>query len=147
MLGARDGERIVLFASECGAEMAEWGLDVAHDEFACLDRLIRLMRRGAADLGPVRIVGDCALVVIRPHPKDRPGKYDAYAQAGPAPRVLVDAGGDGIEAVLTADAVVGMDSSLLYEAEALGKPAISLLPGHRLAPAFVADLEPGPRQR
>ena len=132
--GANDGENIILFASECGAEMAEQGLDVPYEELAYLDRLIELVCRSVA-FGPVRSSPDRSLVVIRPHPKDRSGKYAAYLGTARAPRTVLDGERDGIVSVLAADAVVGMDSSLLYEAAALDRPVMSLIPGHALAAA------------
>jgi hypothetical protein len=112
--GATPGERVLLFASDCGREIVAAGRTMPYDEVEGLQRL--LAHRGGAR------------VVVRPHPKDRPGKYDAFA----APDVRISGEEDSIAAILSADLVVGMDSTLLVEAEALGRPAVSLWPRHRL---------------
>jgi hypothetical protein len=66
-------------------------------------------------------------VLVRPHPRDREGKYDAtIARHSGPPRVVVSADGSPDAVLLAADLVTGMNSSLLYEALALGREAISL---------------------
>jgi hypothetical protein len=120
--GAGGDETVVLFASENAAEMAEAGRPAPYDEFVCLERLIDVLARGSW-LGPGPF-----LVVVRPHPKDRPGKYAEYEGVGRgAVRLVVSAEGRAPDAAQAADRVVGMNSTLLYEAAALGRPVHTLV--------------------
>ncbi|GAB4192643.1 MAG: hypothetical protein OHK0024_32830 [Thalassobaculales bacterium] len=97
---------VVLFASECLAEMRAAGKPIPVDEFDVLAALI------------ARSTGT---VVIRPHPRDTPGKYDAWRREA-GPRVLVSEEGSPAEAILAADVVAGITSTMLDEAAALGRP-------------------------
>ncbi|MCW2249526.1 hypothetical protein M2352_005209 [Azospirillum fermentarium] len=115
--GVSPGAVVVLFPGEAQAEMCATGRIARYDEFACLEHVLAQ----AAEAG--------ACVVIRPHPKDTPGKYDRYAAP---PTVVVSTDGDSLHAVLAADVVAGMDSTLFVEAGALGRPAVSLWPRHPL---------------
>lgn len=125
--GADQETEIVLFASECTAEMAALGRPSPYSEFATLKRLIANIE---ADL-PIdgrRIGSRRSLLVIRPHPRDLRGKYDAYATLDDSPRIVVSSDGTPAQAILAADLVVGMDSTLLFEADALGQAVVSLVP-------------------
>jgi hypothetical protein len=123
--------QLILFVSECGREMAAAGRPVQHDEIAELESFIDALEAGrhpAASASP----GDICLVV-RPHPRDRVGKYDSYVGSRPSGLTIVaSAAGEALSAVAAADMVVGLNSSLLHEATALGRPAMSLT-GHPLA--------------
>jgi hypothetical protein len=120
--GAGPDDTVVLFASENATEMAEAGRPAPYDEFACLERLIDVLTHGSW-LGPGPF-----LVVVRPHPKDRPGKYAEYEGFGRGGvRLVVSAEGRAIEAAQAADGVVGMNSTLLYEAAELGRPVHTLV--------------------
>lgn len=129
--GAGEGSDVVLFASECVAEMAALGRPSPYDEFAAVEGLL-------ADLAARRTLGPLALdpartvVVLRPHPRDAAGKYDRYRRED-GPRVVVSADGAADLAIASCDLVVGMDSTLLYEARALGAPVLSLIPDSRFA--------------
>ena len=121
------GRRIILFASECGSEMRLVGRAVPYDEFKALDSLLDAVKRGLPLCGQVFAASDTT-IVIRPHPRDRVGKYDQFTiAAANGPEIRVSDAGAPEQAVLAADLVVGMDSQLLREAEALGRPAFSLL--------------------
>ena len=113
--GAGADERVVLFASQPIREMSAFGKPANFDEFDCLAQLSR------------RLNGDDAasLIVVRPHPRDVHGKYDGIAGEGP-PRTIVSDAGTGVDAIRAADAVAGMTSMLLTEAEALSRPVIYL---------------------
>jgi hypothetical protein len=62
-------------------------------------------------------------VVVRPHPKMSARDFERYAG-----EVIVQEGGDPLDAVLNADVVVGMTSILLGEAAILGCQVLSVLP-------------------
>jgi hypothetical protein len=107
---AEPEDRVVLFASECGREMADQGRPAAYDELAVL-----------ADLTDELAATAQTVLVVRPHPRDRAGKYDAWHASVPARlRGCVSADGSPAEAILAADLVAGMDSTMLREARALG---------------------------
>ena len=121
--GAAEGDRVVLFASECGREMAVAGRAARYDEIAMLHALIAdCMARDDADR---------TVIVVRPHPRDAAGKYDGIAALAPL-RLVVSAEGAAPEAISAADEVVGMESTLLLEARALGRGARSLTGWARL---------------
>ncbi len=122
--GAHAQDVVVLYASECNAEMAAAGRPSAFDEFATLDRLIALVRARATIAG-IPTAPDTTLIVVRPHPRDRAGKYDSW-RATSAPRLVISTDGAPLEALCAADAIAGMDSTLLREAAALHRPVVSL---------------------
>jgi hypothetical protein len=119
--------RVVLFVSENAAEARAMGRPVDFDEFSLLSGLIE-------SIGARRPIGswrydktnDEIVVVVRPHPRDLPGKYDSYARPS-GPRVIVSGSGTPAEAVTGADLVVGMRSALLDEAHILGRPVHRLI--------------------
>lgn len=130
--GAGDSTFVILFASECGREMAALGRPSPYDETeilgGLLNELARGQRPGGGELNPADVV-----VVVRPHPRDAEGKYNAFASgAKTAPRVAVSAEGSPPLALMAANLVVGMNSSLLYEALELGRAVVSLT-GHDIA--------------
>lgn len=114
---AAEGDRVVLFASECGREMAEHGRPAAYDEMDVLARFAEELASAST-----------TVLVVRPHPRDGVGKYDAWrAAAPPLLRACVSDAGSPAEAILAADLVVGMDSTMLREARALGRAFRSLV--------------------
>jgi len=117
----------VLFVSECASEMKALGRDSGYDEVALLEALLRKLQIGELPSG--KHADPAAVsVVIRLHPRDTASKYDALLAAhGENQRVIVSSEGDSDTAVSAADFVVGMDSSLLYEAYALGRPVHSMI--------------------
>ncbi len=119
------GWEVILFASECTAEMAGLGRPSPYSEFETLERLIADIRMHKP-IGGRPFPPDRSVLVIRPHPRDSKGKYDAYATLD-SPRVVVSRDGTPAQAILAADIVVGMDSTLLFEAEVLGRTAVSLV--------------------
>jgi hypothetical protein len=117
----------VLFVSECGSEMKALGRDSGYDEVALLRNLLRQLQAGRLPSGE-RVTATAVSVVIRPHPRDAAGKYDAVLATHQGDlRVIVSSEGDSDTAVSAADFVVGIDSSLLYEAYALGRPVHSMI--------------------
>lgn len=63
-------------------------------------------------------------VVLRLHPKNVPADFDRYLDEVDQ----ISSGGDPLEMVYAADAVVGMTSRLLSDAAALGVPTLSIVP-------------------
>jgi hypothetical protein len=122
---AGEASQVVLFASENTTEMASLGRSAPYDEHAILKALIEDIAN-SQPIGSLTITPGKALVVIRPHPRDAAGKYDTYAQAA-NPTIRISAAGSPLEAILAADVIVGMDSALLFEAQALDCPALSLV--------------------
>lgn len=118
--GVSSEARVVLFASENTTEMAAFGRMPNWDECACLRQLI-------ADIGHGKPLGGLDLnkypisIVVRPHPRDRAGKYDEFVREG-APSVIVSKAGTSSEAIWSADLVVGKNSALLDEALLFEKP-------------------------
>ncbi|MBI5164721.1 MAG: hypothetical protein HY985_12570 [Magnetospirillum sp.] len=125
---ASDAEYVVLFASENTREMAAAGRPGQWDELALVDALAAHLKAARA-IGPIPSGAPCRLV-IRPHPRDTVGKYESRRRAGEVP-IVVSAAGTPIDAILAADLIAGMDSSLLYEAQSLGQAAIALTPASR----------------
>lgn len=126
--GVRENDRVILFASECVQEMADLGRKSPYSEYLALDELICRLHSGkkisefhSCDLKNV-------LIVIRPHPRDRDGKYSAYKSSDHL-RIVISSNGGAISAILASDLVVGMNSTLLKEALALNVPTLSLLSG------------------
>lgn len=121
--GADPEDVVILFASECGAEMRALGRVPPYDEVAALTRLRAALRGGL----PVNAVPpERLLILVRPHPRDTAGKYDGFVSATP-PRLVVSGAGPVAQALGAADLVVGLGSTLLSEARALGRPVFSLL--------------------
>lgn len=124
--GAQANERVVLFASECVQEMAGLGRQSLYSEFAALNELIFRLRSGERleGLG----INDLSriIIVIRPHPRDREGKYESYLSSSDL-RITISSEGNATSAILASDLVVGMDSTLLKEASVLNVPTLSLL--------------------
>lgn len=117
--------RIVLFVSENAAEVMKMGRSVDFNEFALLEQLIGdvAARRAVGRLMPE---GGEIAIVVRPHPRDMPGKYDGYRRQS-GPRVIVSAAGSPVEALVAADLVAGMRSAMLNEAQIFGRPVHRLL--------------------
>jgi hypothetical protein len=110
---------ILMFVSENVSEMAALGRDSPYSEFDCLDRLLACLRREGDIAG---IEHRDWQLVIRPHPKEASGKFSAYAG-----QAVISRDGNSAEAILAADIIVGMRSTLLREAMEAGKPVVSLV--------------------
>jgi len=126
--GGGKGESLILFASDYIREMQARGLEFEVTEFECLDRLIRILKSGGGGellnglCGPYRLI-------IRPHPKDTPGKYADYPQHSTQElTILISTAGASHEAVMSANLVAGLGSSLLNEARILGVAILELGP-------------------
>lgn len=124
--GAKSGDKVVLFASECIQEMAEAGRPRGYSEFDVLGDLTVQLEQGNA-IGPVKAEPSGIVLVVRPHPRDREGKYLPWQSMPGRLRRIVSSEGAPERAILAADVVVGMDSSLLRDALALGQPVVSLV--------------------
>jgi hypothetical protein len=112
--------RVVLFVSENAAEARRMGRPFPINEFALLDGLIADVA-ASRPIGPMRCDAAETVIVVRPHPRDVPGKYERYTGTA-APRVIISADGTPTEAAAGADLVVGMSSAFLDEASILGRP-------------------------
>ena len=126
LLGAPDGRKVVVFATEGSARLkpqpnqrlAEYTLtgrgtsagrtEVALEEF----------------LDAVQLAKPRPYLILRLHPKDSPDDYTAYLDEFD----LVSSGGSPLELIYAADLVVGLTSMLLLEAVLLGKTTLSVLP-------------------
>jgi hypothetical protein len=131
MWGASPATTVVMFVSECGREMVRAGRPTHYDEIEALERLFDELRRGKLPDGGA-IDPTSLLVIVRPHPRDAAGKYDGLIAARRTPRAVVSAQGSPHVALIASDLVVGMNSSLLYEALEIGRPVWSLT-GHDLS--------------
>jgi hypothetical protein len=125
--GVSEDAQIVLFASENVAEMVEFGRKSRWSETEVVTGLLARLYAGGA-IGPVTAGAGPVALVIRPHPRDRPEKYDSLIGNGQI-SVIVSSAGSSIEAIRTADVVVGVGSGLLDEARILGQAVIFLTPG------------------
>jgi len=126
--------KVILFASENTAEMAAHGRTAPYDEHAILGALIGDLAQGKT-VGGLQTGQDAVTVIIRPHPRDTAGKYDASVSTA-VPAVQVSSAGTPLEAILAADLVAGMDSALLFEAQSLGQPALSLVANSKFNEIF-----------
>lgn len=118
----------ILFASDYIREMQALGIVFDITEFDCLDCLIDLVKSGRIlDYAPdIRL--PCQLI-IRPHPKDKAGKYDSYpAMSDKNIIIRISNNGSATDAVLSSHMVAGLGSALLAEARALGVAVLELGP-------------------
>ncbi len=124
--GANEDDRVVLFASECAVEMAALGRPSDYDEMAALRELTERLAEG--DFGPLGY-GEPArcVLVVRPHPRDHAEKYDEALPALAVSRVIVSNEGSPEEAILAADLVAGMRSTMIDEAVMLERPVLALV--------------------
>ena len=124
--GVANGRHVILFASECGREMVKAGRSMPYDEVAVLEDLLTALEANshpaAAGAGTAAIS-----IVVRPHPRDSVDKYQSYAgRRASGLEVVVSGAGEPVTAMAAADMIVGMNSSLLHEAKAVGCPVMSL---------------------
>ena len=126
--GAKDTECLILFASDYIREMQEMGVVFEVTEFEALHCLIDLVNSGDISkyikgaIPPIRLI-------IRPHPKDSPGKYDSYPQKDSEKlTIMVSDIASSIDAVQSVNMVAGLGSSLMSEARMLGVDVLKLEP-------------------
>ncbi len=123
---AKEGESLILFASSYIREMQARGLMFDVTEFDSLDCLIDLLISGDITEYQNEIRKPYRLI-IRPHPKDSPGKYEGYGnKATENLAIVIDNVGTSLEAVRSSHMVAGAGSSLLKEAEILGVATLEL---------------------
>jgi len=127
--GAGNSDFVLLFVSECTAEMTLFGYKSTYVETEVLDDMLRALSEGRAPWGGA-VEQSALLVVVRAHPRDRKDKYKEVIERWQR-RLRISASIDGAPdlAMLAADITVGMNSSMLYEANLLGRKAVSLT-GH-----------------
>lgn len=121
---ATEENTVVLFASEPITQMHQYGKRRDHDELRLLSELIERVRTNRLE-DAVACDGN-TIVVVRPHPRDEIAKFKPYL-SDDAPRTIISRVGSSAEAILAADAVVGITSMLLVEAAALDRPSVSLI--------------------
>lgn len=97
-----------------------------YDEVALLESFLTALETSAHPAAAGR-TSEAISLVVRPHPRDSVSKYQSYAgRRASGLNVVVSAAGDPVTAMASADIVVGMNSSLLHEAKAIGCPVLSL---------------------
>lgn len=122
--GVRDDDVVVLFPSEPRREMALAGRqsDEYEDEgFCALAEYLSQRRR----LPGFPNVVSRYTIVVRPHPKDTPGKYHSLVDTCPI-HCVIDETAESICSIMSSDVVVGLDSTVLFEADILGRPVYSI---------------------
>ncbi|MGI9426386.1 MAG: hypothetical protein ACR2PA_24620 [Hyphomicrobiaceae bacterium] len=119
---ARTSDRVALFCSECGEEMRLAGRANDTKEHDAIAQVIGLISSGEP-LGDMQI----SRLVIRPHPRDREGKYDRYTVASSS-LVRVDSRTPAAIALASADLVVGIKSAMLDQASLFAKPVYAWRP-------------------
>ena len=127
--GAGESDFVLLFVSECTAEMTLFGYKSTYVETEVLDSMLRTLKEGSAPWGGA-IDPSSLLVIVRAHPRDKKDKYrDVIDRWREQIRINATVEGAPDLAILAADITVGMNSSMLYEANLLGRKAVSLT-GH-----------------
>jgi hypothetical protein len=127
--GAGESDFVLLFVSECTAEMTLFGYKSTYVETEVLDSMLRTLKEGSAPWGGA-IDPSSLLVIVRAHPRDKKDKYrDVIDRWREQLRINATVEGAPDLAILAADITVGMNSSMLYEANLLGRKAVSLT-GH-----------------
>jgi len=117
-------DSVILFASDYITEMMAEGMAFQVTEFEGLDLLLELLQKDKIPdiTGPYRLI-------IRPHPKDKPGKYDHYLDRNfQNLSLIISDQGTSLDAVKVADVTASVGSSLLNEAEVLGRATLNLTP-------------------
>lgn len=121
-LPPRNPPRNVLYVLE--PIRRSWGDDARPGELQAFDYFA----------GFLRARGLCGVdLVLRPHPSDLAGKYDAWPARLPEVRIVVDLSASLAEQIARADWVVGCDSFALVIALEAGRRVFCTLPPH--APA------------
>ncbi len=127
--GARQSDYVLLFVSECTAEMTLYGYKSTYVETEVLDGMLCSLQEGRAPWGETADPSSL-LVIVRAHPRDKKDKYRAVIERWRTKlRINANVEGEPDLAILAADITVGMNSSMLYEANLLGRKAVSLT-GH-----------------
>ena len=117
------GESLVVFFSQSIAE--DYGAPDA-ETYRGYDQVIA----AEALLSALREVSDDALMVVKPHPRERVGRF-AHLERKAEERLRVVPSMRAGDLVAAADLVVSMTSITLVEALLAGRPIISLQPGLR----------------
>ncbi len=142
--GVDSDAQVLLFASSCIQEMR--GVRMSEvDELLALERLDGKLASGWRP-GPLADrPGDSLTLVVRPHPRDAAGKYEAWQRAAQT-RNVISRDGDARHAIAAADLVTGTSPAMLREAEALGTPCLSVAPWGIADRPVETDLPMGARQ-
>lgn len=116
-------DQVILFISENAQEMAAHGRPAPFNEYDELDKLLSWLQNGQLPDGTKL---QNPILIIRPHPREAEGKFDAYLNQGNI-RLFISQDGAPKDAIQSCDYVVGMKSAFLNEAALLHKPVLSLL--------------------
>lgn len=120
--GARGSERTALFVAEniSTHALVQWGDErsLGYTEFDAIDYF--LTNRNSLGLPIGR-------VIVRPHPSDTPGKYDAVRDAH-SPLVQLSEGRTLVEEIADSDIVVGCESMAMVVALICNKIVVSCIP-------------------
>lgn len=128
-MGVGETGYLILFISQPFADI--YGSPTAartmlgFDEYAvlehCVQALSQLARQHRSSL----------TLAIRPHPRESADKFQTIREGGF--RAAIWNTPDQLEAALSADLIVGMNSVLLHEATLMGCPVVSVQPGLKIA--------------
>ena len=126
LLGAPDGRKVVVFATEGSARLkpqpnqrlAEYTLTGRGTSTGRTEVVLEEF------LDTIRLVKSRPYLVLRLHPKDSSDDYTAYLHEFD----LVSSGGSPLELIHAADLVVGSTSMFLLEAVLLGTVTLSVVP-------------------
>ena len=108
----------ILYALE--PARSNWGRNDKNGEFQGLDYFISNIEH----LG----LGQNPQLLLRPHPSDEPGKYDAWIATHQFTHICLDPKQSLAQAIAIADCVVGLNSYALVIALAAGKKVFSTIP-------------------
>ena len=122
--GAAQEKKVILYASEPITQMRKYGKTRNYDELSLLSVLMDQVRNN--NFAEHILCNTNTIIVIRPHPRDHLAKFQPYL-INPIPQTIVSCAGSSAEAVLAADAIVGISSMLLVEAATLNRPSFSLI--------------------
>lgn len=136
--GVEAGGSAVLFVSECAREVNAANDRLPYDEVDMAHRLVAHLEGGWPIASALALPGPVHLV-IRPHPKDVPGKY-ANLVGRLEGRLAIDGDTTLRTALHAADLVIGMESAVLHEAMHCGRPTVSTVPGGWFAKRWGAHL-------
>lgn len=115
----RDAQRILYVCEPFRANAEQSGWHWGYDEFDAMRLFFRNVNR---------VTSRVDSIVVRPHPADPPGKYQAFLGEFPSLPITLSTSGPLAADIAAADLVVGCESMALVVALAAGKRVISCIP-------------------
>lgn len=114
-LGLHSGQQAFLFVSQPLREVrtATGTTTDEHDEFSALSALLEAFRQEACET---------AVLLLKTHPRELPGKFDSILSDLPFAALTVDPAVHRWEVCVAADCVLGVSSMLIEEARVMGCP-------------------------